>query len=438
MNLIIHRGTHEIGGTCVEITTDRTRIIIDLGMPLSDPRDTKKKFESFSMQRKPVSQLLEEGILPRVKGLYEGIDDGKRIDALLLSHPHQDHYGFCKFIRKDIPVYLSKDASLMLGVADVFLPNQFGKHSQVHLEDRTPVNIGSFKVTPYLMDHSGYGALAFLVEADRKKIFYSGDFRGHGRKKNLFEKFLKTPPAGVDFMIMEGTMLGRTDESVDTEVELETKIVREARKYSGVKLILCSGQNVDRVVTFYRAAKRSGALFVMDLYMANVLHELGRKSLPCPSSGFRDIKVLFTKHFMKKLEQKKIADWYKKRWRSYEISAAALRRQGGKVFLIYRANSEPELEEAGIPPKSVLFYSQWSGYMAEKSFQPTGVFCEKHNIAIAEAHTSGHAVLADLKRFAKAVNPKAIIPIHTEHADQYEKHFGDKVHCLSDEEILTL
>ena len=45
MNLIIHRGTHEIGGTCVEITTDETRIIIDLGMPLADPRDKKKKLK---------------------------------------------------------------------------------------------------------------------------------------------------------------------------------------------------------------------------------------------------------------------------------------------------------------------------------------------------------------------------------------------------------
>jgi len=201
------------------------------------------------------------------------------------------------------------------------------------------------------MDHSGYGALAFLLEADGKKIFYSGDFRGHGRKRALFEKFLRSAPAGVDFLLMEGTMLGRTDEDINTEEALENKIVSEARKYPGMKLILCSGQNIDRIVTFYRAAKRSGALFVLDLYVANVLHELARKSLPCPSNGFADIQVLFTKHFMRKLEQKNKAAWYKRRWRPYEINLETLRRQNGKCFVIYRERTAPELEAAGIPSK---------------------------------------------------------------------------------------
>jgi Cft2 family RNA processing exonuclease len=34
MNFKIHRGTKEIGGSCVEIWTDTSRIVIDLGMPL--------------------------------------------------------------------------------------------------------------------------------------------------------------------------------------------------------------------------------------------------------------------------------------------------------------------------------------------------------------------------------------------------------------------
>ena len=437
MNLTIHRGTHEIGGNCVEVCSGQTRIIIDLGMPLVDPKDKTKKFESFAIRRKTVTQLLEEGILPPAKGLYEGIDDGKSVDAFLLSHPHQDHYGFCKFIRKDIPIYLSKDAGLILGVADVFLMTQFGKHDQkVLLEHRKPVNIGNIKITPYIMDHSGYGAMAFLVEADGKKLLYSGDFRGHGRKRALFDQFLKSPPSGIDLLLMEGTMIDRTEGSTGTEQQLETKIVQDARKYSGMKLIMCSGQNIDRIVTFYRAAKRSGALFVLDLYMANILHGIERKSMPAPSNGFTDVKVLFTKHFMRKLEQKKIPDWYR-RWRSYEISSAALRRKGGNVFVIYRERSHPELETTGIPPKSVLFYSQWDGYMTEPSFEPTKVFCKKHDIDIVQAHTSGHAVVEDLKRFADALNPHTLVPMHTFGAEKFHELFKN-VRELKDEEVFIV
>ena len=42
MNLTIHRGTHKIGGSCVEVSTSKTRIIIDAGLPLDDIGEHKK------------------------------------------------------------------------------------------------------------------------------------------------------------------------------------------------------------------------------------------------------------------------------------------------------------------------------------------------------------------------------------------------------------
>lgn len=36
MQLIIHRGSKQIGGSCVEISTPSARIIIDVGLPLDD------------------------------------------------------------------------------------------------------------------------------------------------------------------------------------------------------------------------------------------------------------------------------------------------------------------------------------------------------------------------------------------------------------------
>ena len=117
------------------------------------------------------------------------------------------------------------------------------------------------------------------------------------------------------------------------------------------------------------------------------------------------------------------------------MRASALKRAGGNVFIFYRENSEPELEPAGVPSGSVLFYSQWKGYMLEPSFRPTEVFCKKHDIAIVEAHTSGHAVVDDLVRLEKALKPVKIIPIHSNSPEKYRKYFGDKVDCLHDGEL---
>ena len=35
MNIVIHRGTHQIGGSAIEISTASTRIILDFGNELS-------------------------------------------------------------------------------------------------------------------------------------------------------------------------------------------------------------------------------------------------------------------------------------------------------------------------------------------------------------------------------------------------------------------
>ena len=79
MTLTIHRGTHEIGGSCVEIRTDKTKILIDLGMPLDyDKHNTEEQTE----------------IRHNAKEWCKGVD------ALFLSHAHADHYGFLGYCPK--------------------------------------------------------------------------------------------------------------------------------------------------------------------------------------------------------------------------------------------------------------------------------------------------------------------------------------------------
>jgi len=39
------------------------------------------------------------------------------------------------------------------------------------------------------------------------------------------------------------------------------------------------------------------------------------------------------------------------------------------------------------------------------------------------AHTTGHALLEDLKRLSDALRPKMLIPIHTDYPEEFEEHF---------------
>jgi len=70
MKFKIHRGTQEIGGSCVEIWTDTTRIVVDFGMPLVNPDRTK--FNSREIKHKSGQDLISEGILSDIQSFYYG------------------------------------------------------------------------------------------------------------------------------------------------------------------------------------------------------------------------------------------------------------------------------------------------------------------------------------------------------------------------------
>ena len=68
MNITIHRGTREVGGSCIEISSLTTTLLFDFGLPLS--------FE-FGEDM--------DSVLP--EPIYSDIMSGrKRIDGVLLSH----------------------------------------------------------------------------------------------------------------------------------------------------------------------------------------------------------------------------------------------------------------------------------------------------------------------------------------------------------------
>src|SRR5690606_29351101 len=105
-----------------------------------------------------------------------------------------------------------------------------------HLVDRKPIVLGPFTITPFLVDHSAYDSYAILVEADDKRLFYSGDFRAHGRKASLVERLIADPPKNVDVLLMEGTTLGRpdSDKGFPTEDDLMPRFVELFEQTDGL------------------------------------------------------------------------------------------------------------------------------------------------------------------------------------------------------------
>lgn len=424
MKLTIHRGTNEIGGSCVELQSGDSRILIDFGMPLVDPK--KQPFDSKSIAGKSIDELKAQKILPDVKGLYK--DEQPQIDAILISHSHLDHYGLLNFANPKIPVYISDGARKLVEVSNIFQKKGICLSNTQVVKNKIPSRIGNFEVTPYLVDHSGFDAMAFLLEAEGKRVFYSGDFRASGWKKRLFESFIKNPPKNVDCLLMEGTMIGRQDESITDEPDVLLRIKKKIEKTEkNVLLAYCSGQNIDRIVTFYKAVRRAKATLIIDPYIATVLHVLNSGRNRIPQLDWYKIKVLIGNYYSNgdiyinkivKSDFKYLKDDIGK----HKVKTWELGRE--KCVVLMRDSMIPLIKRIRGIKGTTLIYSQWKGYIRDKKkARAFWDFVDANNLNVEYIHTSGHAVVSDLQRFTKALNPKHLVPIHTFEPDEYPKFF---------------
>ncbi|MFH1128954.1 MAG: MBL fold metallo-hydrolase [Candidatus Omnitrophota bacterium] len=428
MKIIVHRGTHEIGGSCVELKAANNRILIDFGIPLVT-RDCKP-FDANLLKGKTIQDLRAQGILPDIKGLYK--DEKKEIDGILISHSHLDHYGFLQYVNPEIPIYLSRGAGILIDVSNIFVPTKVGKINTNIISNKKRFRIGDFIIQPFLVDHSAFDAFAFLIEADGKRLFYSGDFRAHGRKAKLFKQIIKSPPQNIDCLLMEGSALGREDAQYKAEGDVENRLEEILRERKNITFFFTSSQNIDRIVSAYRACLKTDSIFVIDIYTAFILDKLKKVSDRIPQFNWKNIRVKFLNTHAKALERAGHIDLlyiYNKR----KIEMPEISRNKNRILMLARDNSVFPLflnkikDVAG----AKIAYSMWDGYLSE-GFR---AFCKDKGLSVEYVHTSGHATKEDLESFASGINPKTLIPIHTFEAEEYPVLFKNVLILKDGEEF---
>ncbi len=401
MQVCIHRGAKEIGGSCVEVTSGGKRLIIDLGLPLDAEQNNNK-------------------YLPNIPGL-DGSDDS--LLAILISHPHMDHFGLLGHISCTIPVIMGADARRIITKASPFLPGNWPIPTEgPALISGLSLMLGPFTITPYLIDHSGYDAYSLLIEADGKRLFYSGDFRMHGRKAKLTEKLLANPPKSIDVLLMEGSSLGRLEEkgSFPSESEIEQKLLDAFTKAKGIVLVHTSSQNIDRLVSIFRACKKSGKTLVIDLYPAIILEATGNKNLP--QSHWPEIALYIPQSQRVQIKTNAWFDLLKKHSHN-RIFIEDLRDIAPLSVLLFRPLHMRDLDKAECIVDAIYIYSQWEGYWERDSNAYLREWIGTHSIPKLSIHTSGHASPSDLIRFAEALIPAKTVPIHTFMPDLYTTLF---------------
>lgn len=402
MKITIHRGAKEIGGTCIELATRQTRILLDLGAPLSG--------NSRNLDPKQL-----------------------KADAVLVTHPHQDHYGLIEQLDPKMPVYIGALGKSLIDATRVFIKQELPTNNFKYFTRDNKFAVGDFTITPYLVDHSAVDAYAFLIEAEGKRLLYSGDFRSHGRKSVLFDRMIKNPPSDIEMLFMEGTMLRRDNSEFPSEEAVQDKISALIRNQKNISFLLSSSQNIDRLVSAYKACMVTGKILVLDIYTAWVLEQMNQVTQNVPDMNWDLIKVYTSnsQYQIMKANREYFGSFANRVWDS-RVTMDELENRPADYLYFGKMSHFKTIRRFKEKGKVTLIYSQWQGYLKYSSKDYFGAeeiaaLKDDSQIDFTYAHTSGHATLEDLKSFASAIPPRVLVPIHTEFADDYTGHFDNVV-----------
>jgi hypothetical protein len=142
-------------------------------------------------------------------------------------------------------------------------------------------------------------------------------------------------------------------------------------------------------------------------------------------------------------------------WQNQEVGANRIQGRHPVIFgqtnpfepVNYIGGKQKQLKEChvGLPGKvpdvkgATLIYSQWDGYIRDK--RKTAIFwdfVQEIDLKIEHIHTSGHATVDILKQLARALRPKHVIPIHTEHPEKFKECFGKSVMVVEDGQLIEI
>jgi ribonuclease J len=397
----VHRGTQQIGGTCIELEADGQRILLDLGLPLD-------------------ADGASDDLLPNVEGLR---GEHPSLSAIVISHGHGDHWGLLPLCRPGIPLVMGAATARIMGAAAPFAPNFFAPNVSQYLSGRTPLQIGPFHITPFLVDHSAYDAYALQIEAAGRRLFYSGDIRAHGRKAALFEQLVRKPPQRIDTMLMEGSSLGRLGENdhFESEQEIEARLIDNFSK-PGFVLVSASAQNIDRMVSIYRACKRTNRTLLLDIYAMEILRATGNSNLP--SAGWPNLSVYVPEYQRRHIARNQRFDLLEP-YKSARIFREHIAEIADRAVMLFRPAMMRDLELGDLWADARAIWSQWDGYLKEGAGAKLRTDLLERGVQLEVIHTSGHASIADLKRLASAINPSRLVPIHTFQGDRFADYFAN-------------
>ena len=414
MNIIIHRGTHQIGGCVTEYEYNGYHLFVDYGEEL--PGGPKS------------GDLQVEGLT------YGNISKS----ALLITHYHGDHIGSITKLPKELPIYMGELGREIQMIMSDHLKKVRPDHKEMldrleHIhtfKEREEFPFGPFLIKSVPVDHSAFDAHAFRIEAGGVSVYHTGDFRLHGFKRKNFLNTLQQNVGDVDYVVCEATNISRPNATSKSEPELQRDFIKLFRENKGCVVYL-SSTNIDRLFSLYKAAQEAGRRFYVDKYQKKIMDAVVKSDSMWTHSPLYQ-------YGKNKPEPLKYHRFDKDRFFVSDSFIDALDKYG--YVLIARSSERFDDLLGKIRSEKVKVLSMWNGYVKEGSDAYNENLAKSLDEDFDYMHTSGHIDMSDLREFFRLLHPKGIIPIHTENPEAFAKEFSDEwpIIVLNDGDSISL
>lgn len=475
-SITFHGGVHEIGGNKFVVQDKGTKILLDFGMQMGKAGGY---FSEFLQPRKlnGMNDLFEFGLLPKLEGLYRkdyaqhcgfGGKEGTEYQAVLLTHAHVDHAAYIHYLRPDIEIVCSEPTKLILqalqetGGNEEYLTfkdtfrvyrNKSGGMSRASGDDvseprkfavkasNKKFKIDSIEVEPLPVDHSVPGVMAFILHTSSGSIAYTADLRYHGRRRADTARFVqRCHDSDIDVMLCEGTRVDVPSSLTEFDVERQALDVIKGTK--GLVVAAYPPRDLDRLLSFYNSAKKSGRRLVITTKQAHLLklfEDAGSKDgFPSPTDDF--VSIYFARkswgllgrgeaRWSRSLMEQDYGVWEREYLgydnavsfkevsakqedfvfgcSDYELSQLIdIRPRAGSSYI--RSNTEPFDDEMELKEERVR------NWLVHFGLLKPGDDWERY-------HVSGHASGDQIKAIIEGSDARKLIPIHTEHEEFHKK-----------------
>ena len=361
-------------------------ILVDLGVTFPD------------MDSTPGVDL----ILPDITWLAERAD---RLEAIFVTHAHEDHIGAVAHFYKDLGVPVHARA-FTANIARRKMDEHGHPETAVQTVSPWPeqVRAGPFSVAFLPISHSIPESSALVIDTPAGRLIHSGDFKldptpivGEAFDPDLWAEVCKD---GVKALICDSTNVfsphpGRSELSVGPAIE---KLVSDA---PGMVIATTFASNVARVKTLAEAGQRAGRSIVL---LGRAMRRMIEAAVETGVLG--DFPAVVSPEEARDIPRENLM---------LLVTGSQGERRAASAQLARGKYRGLELKEGDL----FLFSSKTIPGNERGVIRVINAFSEKGVDVVDDSnglyHVSGHANRPDLARLHGIVNAQMVIPMHGEH-----------------------